>query len=204
MTAGSDDFYQSDPFDPFSQFIKNAVGAWTQGVGAFLEMAGGAMSAQGGVAISDIAGQIRHAMRPFTDMVPGGVEICEAGKAGGETLARMFDLSPALAHAYIACASSTGRYWGALAELFIRYETSLLKAAADRAATQGTDSVSESRVLADDLRALLREIGDAAAREAQRLQHDLAKVGEEIAQATDRATPSPHPGHTQRRHEVKP
>jgi hypothetical protein len=204
MTAASNDFYQSNQIDLFSQLIKSAVGAWTQGVQALVEMAAGGVGEQGGAGLSDIAGQVRATMRPLTELVPGALEICGAGRVGEEALARMLDFSPALAHAYVACAASTVRYWGSLAELFIGYETRLLKAAADRAAGQDPVSANQSRMLADDLRTFLREIGDTAAREAQRLQYDLAKVGEEIAQATDRATPSPHPDHNPRRHEVKP
>jgi hypothetical protein len=54
------------------------------------------------------------------------------------------------------------------------------------------------------MRAFVRGIGDAATREARRLEHDLAQVGESIAQATDQASPSPYPYQPRRRHEMKP
>ena len=66
----------------------------------------------------------------------------------------------------------------------------------------GIRLISECRVLADGLRAFLREIGEAAAQEARRLQMELEQVGESIARAAGPAGPSPHPDY-RRRHRVK-
>jgi hypothetical protein len=125
-------------------------------------------------------------------------------EAGQAALAQAADMLPALAEAYLAGAASAVRYWAKLAELLARSEASLVQAAADRATGQASVPAAECRILADELRALLREVGETAMQEARRLQHDLERAGESIAQAADRATPSPHPDHTPRRHEAKP
>jgi hypothetical protein len=57
-------------------------------------------------------------------------------------------------------------------------------------------------VLADELRAFLREIGEAATQEARRLQMELEQVGEAVARAATPAKQPPHPDH-RRRHRVK-
>jgi hypothetical protein len=118
-------------------------------------------------------------------------------------LEQVAELGPAIAQAYIAGASSSLRYFGTLAELMIRYEANLMRAATDRATGRSAAPTSECRVVADDLRALLREIGDAVNREARRLEQDLGQVSEQIAQATDRATPSPQMDANRRWHEAK-
>jgi len=43
----------------------------------------------------------------------------------------------------------------------------------------------EGRVLADEVRACLREIGDVAMREARRLQMELERIGEAVARGLE-------------------
>jgi hypothetical protein len=117
--------------------------------------------------------------------------------------AQMADFSPALAEAWMAGAASVMRYWGTLAELGLRYEASLVQSAADRTMGRSATALADCRVRADELRAFLRGIGDAASLEARHLQLDLERVGETIAEGADQATPSPYPNKRRRRHEVK-
>jgi hypothetical protein len=79
-----------------------------------------------------------------------------------------------------------------------------MQAVADgRTGQAAAASPAGSRVLADELRAYLREVGDAAMQEARRLQHELEAVSESIAEVADQATPSPYdpadPGQPYRR-----
>jgi hypothetical protein len=170
------------PADPMAQFIDSVVTAWGQGLQALT----------------------RFASRGQDGTDAAMAKPLEVGATAEAAWAQAFDLSPALAQAYLASVGSATRYAGTLAELFVRYEASLMRAATDRATGRSAASPAECRVLADELRAFLREIGDAATREARRLEYDLAKVGELIAQAADQATPSPHADLDRRRHEVKP
>ncbi len=96
------------------------------------------------------------------------------------------------------------RYSSAVAEAFARYEASLMQAALDRAHEGRGSSPSESRVLVDETRALLRRIGEAATLEARRAQFELEQIGESIARnAAAGEGPSLHPNQHVRRHEVK-
>ena len=168
------------PADPMAQILGSVVTAWGHGLQALTR----------GLASKGRDGT--------------GASMSEACETAEAEWAQAFDLSPALAQAYLASVGSATRYAGTLAELFVRYEASLMRAATDRATGRSAASPAECRVLADELRAFLREIGDAVTREARRLEYDLAKVGELIAQAADKATPSPQADLDRRRHEVKP
>jgi ElaB/YqjD/DUF883 family membrane-anchored ribosome-binding protein len=82
----------------------------------------------------------------------------------------------------------------------LRHQASLMQVAT-RTRGQAAASPTECRMLADEVRAFLREIGDAATQEARRLQQELEKLNESVARAVDQATPSQH--QHRRRHEVK-
>lgn len=160
------------------------AGAWGMGLQAWQALAGmgaGRRSDHTGAALVDPMG----------------------AHSGQAAIAQMADISPALAEACMVGATSAMRYWGALAELGLRYEASLMQAVADRTTGRSVASPAECRVYADELRAFLRGVGDAASLEARLLQRDLERVGETIAEAADQATPSHHHEH-RRRHEVKP
>jgi hypothetical protein len=95
-----------------------------------------------------------------------------------------------MARAWMVTVGSAVRYWRSLAEVQARYQGALVQAVVDRASGQAATPPSECRVLADELRTYLREIGDAAMLEARRLQAELDVIGEEIAHVADAATPA--------------
>ena len=191
---------------PLTQLVSGLLSVGTQGIEVFL--AGAGLSSEDtngrtGTAAADI-GELQGAAKFLETVLPGGAGSSDPVNAGQAALVNALELSPAIAQAYVVCTSSTIRYCGTLAELFIRHGTNLLKAAANRVTGNNPTPITECRVVADDLRAFMREIGEAALGEARRLENDLAKIGESIARATDRATPSPYPNQGRRRHEVKP
>lgn len=104
---------------------------------------------------------------------------------------------PGLGKAWLLTVRSSLRYGGALADLSLRHQASLM------GATGGADA-APSRLLVDELRAFLREVGDAASLEARRLQRELEEVGEGMARSTAPATSQPASQDPRRRHEVKP
>lgn len=112
--------------------------------------------------------------------------------------------SPVLTQAGMLAAASAMRYWSSLAELFVRYQSALVKEAVSTTTTSEPASATESRVHADELRAFLRGVGEAALKESRRFQYELEMLGEVVAQATDQATPSQEKNGSPRRHEVKP
>ena len=87
------------------------------------------------------------------------------------------DLAPIVGRAMLAAAGSSVRYWRDLAALAGRHQGSLLRAAG----VPGELNGQQNRIAADELRAFLREAGDVATLEAQRLRQDLVALGEAVA-----------------------
>ena len=107
----------------------------------------------------------------------------------------------ALGEAYLITLEGSMRCWSSMAEVFLRFQAGLSRAGS--ATGRSAVSPSEYRVAADEIRAFLRALGDAATLEARRMSYELEQVGETIAQAADRATPSPPQRERVRRHEAK-
>ncbi len=112
-------------------------------------------------------------------------------RTGSEAaFSQVADMSPAFAQAGLVTAACAVRYWYTISELLARYQSNLVRAATDRAIGRAA-SPAECRVLVDELRALLRQVGDAAMHEARRLQQDLDLVCETIGQTASNPTRSP-------------
>jgi hypothetical protein len=84
------------------------------------------------------------------------------------------DLSSVLIQTWLICATSTLRYWRDLTEVYARYQPMLIRSVARRPTAQPSIPKREDRVIADELRACLREIRDVAVQEARRLQRARA------------------------------
>jgi hypothetical protein len=173
------------PSDPVSSFLGVLTDLWGKGLSALHVLAPTVEGAS------------------FDAMFPRGGRPGASADAG--PVSQLADMSPAIAQAGIVAAASTLRYWRTLAELQARYQSSLMQAVAERGTEQAAAaSPADSRVLADELRAFLREVGDAAMQEARRLQHELEQVSESIAQVADQATPSPPDSDHQERSRRRP
>ena len=99
------------------------------------------------------------------------------------------DLSSLMMQTWLTGATSTLRYWRDLTDVCARYQPALIRSAAPRATPQPLTPESEDRVLADELRACLREIGDVAVQEARRLQTELERIGEAVARGLEPGAP---------------
>jgi len=77
-------------------------------------------------------------------------------------------------------------YWIGLAQILESHQAKL----AQVVATNGVASGSDRLVAADELRALLREAGDLAVREARILQSELDHLDESLVQAFQQTDPS--------------
>ena len=95
------------------------------------------------------------------------------------------DLSSLMMQTWLICATSTLRYWRDLTDVYARYQPVLIRSAAPRATPPPLTPDGEDRVLADEVRACLREIGDVAMREARRLQTELERIGEAVARGLE-------------------
>jgi hypothetical protein len=99
------------------------------------------------------------------------------------------DLLLPIGHAMMIAANSSFSYWLGLAQIFESHQAKLAQAAGlGPAGAAGAGS--EGRVAADELRALLREVGDLASREARLLQNELAALDESLAQSLQPSDPS--------------
>jgi len=173
------------PSDPISSFLDALTDLWGKGLSAWR-----------------VLGPIAEGTASFGAMFPHAGRPGASADADPAAVSQVANMSPAIAQAGMVAFASTIRYWRVLAELHARYQSSLMQVVADRATGQAAASPADCRVLADELRAFLRETGDAAMQEARRLQYELEQVSESIAQVVDQATPSPHyhPHHQERQH----
>ncbi len=89
-------------------------------------------------------------------------------------------ISAALTDGWRISAASALRYGQALLAVQMRYQARMFQSITDGA----SDQTQENRILADEVRAFLREIGDTAEREARRLQIELGQIAEALAEAT--------------------
>ena len=84
-----------------------------------------------------------------------------------------------LGSAMMIAANRSVSYWMGLAQIFESHQANLARVVAAETGAPG----SERLVAADELRALLREVGDLAIREARILQNELNTLDENLAQS---------------------
>jgi hypothetical protein len=89
-------------------------------------------------------------------------------------------ISAALTDGWRISAASALRYGQALLAVQMRYQARMFQSISERT----RDQTEENLVLADEVRAFLREIGETAEREARRLQIELGQIAEALAAAT--------------------
>ncbi len=92
------------------------------------------------------------------------------------------DLLLPIGHAMMIAANRSVSYWLGLAQIFESHQAKLAQVVGLEAA-EGSPPGSERLVAADELRALLREVGDLATREARILQNELSTLDESLAQS---------------------
>jgi hypothetical protein len=195
-----------DPFGGLSAdaamgFLAAMRDAWDQGALAWHRMAEAAAQRAEEEDEAPAGGPLAAMLAPWAELAraygtvpPRGPPRRHAEEAAREALAQVADLSPALAEAAMIAAISAFRYGRALAEICARHQGSVVQALLDRASGEAAGASAGGRALIDDLRACLREIGEAASLEARRLQVELEQVGESIARAAtaDEPPPAPH------------
>ena len=195
--GGPGDPFGSRSADAAMGFLAAMRDAWDKGALAWQMMADAA-AMRGGAA--DPSGPLAAMLAPWADFAraygappPRGAPPAGSAEAAREALEQVSDLSPALAEAAMVAAISAFRYGRALAEICARHQGSVVQAMLDRARGQAGPAATEGRVLVDDLRACLREIGEAASLEARRLQAELDQVSELLARAAAGDAPPPNP-----------
>jgi hypothetical protein len=127
-------------------------------------------------AIADLAA----ANRQRFDQADGRTAAGSAPGGQGDPVAA--DLLLPIGHAMMIAANRSVSYWLGLAQIFESHQAKLAQGIGAEA-IDGNAGGSERLVAADELRALLREVGDLATREARILQNELSTLDENLAQS---------------------
>jgi hypothetical protein len=99
------------------------------------------------------------------------------------------DLLLPIGHAMVIAANRSVSYWLGLVQIFESHQAKLAQVVSEDA-IEGSARGSERLIAADELRALLREVGDLATREARILQNELSILDESLAQGFQQPDPS--------------
>ncbi len=194
--ASFDDAFGRDTSDPVSSLIAAVRDAWTVGLSALQAIAqqagAGAAAArpdQEAVAdpLSTLIGMSASFAASLNDLVVRRAEFGSAavGPPGSHDHPRDGDLSSLMMQTWMICATSMLRYWQDLTDVYARHQPALIQVVARRATPRPSTPEAEDRLLADKLRACLREIGDVAVQEARRLETELERVSEAVAREFD-------------------
>jgi hypothetical protein len=100
------------------------------------------------------------------------------------------DVSSPMAHALMVGVTSTLRYWRGLTGVYARHQGVLMQAAARRTMVPSVKLEAENRLLVDEVRAFLREVGEVAMQEARRLESELEQIGDTLAHGNEQPEPS--------------
>jgi hypothetical protein len=119
------------------------------------------------------------ANRPPFDR-PGPGPAAHPSPAQGDPVAADF-LVP-VGQAMMIAANRSASYWFGLAKIFESHQSRLAQFVG-AAAVEGNAAGAQHLLTADELRALLREVGDLAAKEARLLQNELGALDESLAQS---------------------
>jgi hypothetical protein len=180
--------------DPMRSFIASASEAWTVGLSALqamLDRAGAAPTDPARTAGGDPLSALIALFTRFTAAMSEAVAREDEQGAGlGSVAATSWtpgdfggstDHSSAMAGALMVAMTSTLRYWRDLAGIYSKHQTTLMRATAGRMMTSSILSEGDSRLLVDELRAFLREVGQVAVQEGRRLENELEQISETLA-----------------------
>jgi hypothetical protein len=106
----------------------------------------------------------------------------DANRSNLEADASTIALSRSLLQALSAATSSTLSYSCAIQSIIIRFQGTIIKRY-----SSNVDNVNNHSVIIDDLRMLLREIGEIASREGRNFQQQLMIINEQLAQSEAKA-----------------
>jgi len=108
-----------------------------------------------------------------------GAEAAAQPAPGGQSDPGAADFLLPIGSAMMIAANRSVSYWLGLAQIFESHQAKLAQVVAVETSAPG----SERLVAADELRAVLREVGDLAIREARILQNELNTLDENLAQS---------------------
>jgi hypothetical protein len=129
-----------------------------------------------------------------------GAEAAAQSAPAGQSDPGAADLLLPIGSAMMIAANRSVSYWLGLAQIFESHQAKLAQVVGVEP-IEASAPGSERLVAADELRALLREVGDLATREARILQSELSALDESLAQSFQQPDPS---GSYHRRWRTKP
>jgi hypothetical protein len=201
MSNAEDFFFGSgrSRHDPVTGFFTAMRDAWLTGAG--LKENGSGQSVPGGnpgaaLPASVVRWPMISALGAMADLAaasrqgfgqPGSGETHPSPGGGREPAAA--DLLLPIGQAMMIAANRSVSYWLGLAQIFESHQATLVQAIGVKA-IDGHVAGPERRVTADTLRALLREVGDLATREARLLQNELSALDENLVQTFQQPEPS--------------
>jgi hypothetical protein len=110
------------------------------------------------------------------------------------------EMAPFMSQFYLVAAAGGLRYWRKLLQTHSAHQAAILRSSA-AAERDAKPSDKHDRVLADEIRAFLREIGEVSLQEARAFQVELEKLSAEMASGEEAAENSPE---YRRRWKAKP
>ena len=176
--------------DPVTGILIAMRDAWLAGIG-LKENASGQSMAGGNpgaafpaatllgpmIGVLDAMADLAAANRQRFDQPSAGA----ATHSGGQHDPIAADFLLPVGQAMMIAANRSVSYWFGLAQIFKSHQVTLAQVVGVEA-IDGSVAGSERRVTVDELRALLREVGDLATREARILQNELSALDENLAQ----------------------
>jgi hypothetical protein len=143
--------------------------AWSTGIAAMQNLSG--PSAAAGNPATAFAGEsMIGVMGAMADLA-----------AGGQNNASAADIVLPVGRAMTIAATRSVSYWLSLAQILASHQARAVRAVGAEA-VDGSAPGSGQLLATDELRALLREVGDLATREARSLQSELGTLSDSLAQ----------------------
>jgi len=186
--------------DPVTSILITMCDAWLAGIG-LKENASGQSMAGGnpGAALpaATLLGPMIGVLGAMADLAAANRRRFDQPSAGAATRSPpggqhdpiAADFLLPMGQAMMIAANRTVSYWFGLAQIFESHQAGLAQVIGVEA-IDGSVAGSERLVAADELRALLREVGDLATREARILQNELSALDENLAQTFQQPEPS--------------
>ena len=179
--------------DPVTGFFLAMRDAWLAGAALKETLTAPSMAGGNPGAASPAAGLLGPVIGVLGAMADFGAanrqrfDQAGAGPAGrssspGPNQAAAADLLLPTGYAMMIAANRSVSYWLGLVQIFESHQAKLAQVVSVEA-IEGSAPGSERLIAADELRALLRKVGDLATREARILQNELSILDESLAQS---------------------
>ena len=173
--------------DPLTGMFMAMSDAWLAGAGLRENMTVQSEAGNPGTGLlgATLLGPMIGMLSAMADLATANLQRSAEGPIGsppgGRENSVFTDFALPMGHAMTIAANRSAVYWFGLAQIFESHQARLAQVVAINA-VNGRVSGSERLLAADELRALLREVGDLAVREARILQSELSNLDESLAQ----------------------